>query len=106
MSIFCFDIDGTLCTQAIGDYMTAKPFVARIAKVNELYSQGNIIKLFTARGSKSGIDWREKTIRQLNAWGVNYHELIFNKPHADFYVDDKALTADDFDWGAKGTIDE
>jgi len=95
---YCFDIDGTLCEQAETDYSTARPFRNRIAKVNELFDGGNQIVLFTARGSKSGVDWREKTEAQLGQWGIRYHELILGKPHADVYIDDKAVHPDDFDW--------
>ena len=48
----------------------------------------------SARGSVSGIDWYEDTKKQLDGWGINYHELIMNKkPHADLFVDDKAICA-------------
>jgi len=57
--------------------------------VNELYKQGHEIALFTARGTTTGIDWRELTESQLKQFGVSYHRLIFGKPHADLYVDDK-----------------
>ena len=30
------------------------------------------------------------TKQQLDDWGVKYHELIMGKPHADFFIDDKA----------------
>ena len=49
----------------------------------------NRIVLFTARGYKTGIDWEELTEMQMQKWGVKYHELIFGKPDADYYIDDK-----------------
>lgn len=94
---YCFDIDGTLCAQQ-DDYSRAEPYVERISHVNLLYEQGNRIVLFTARGSKSGIDWLEATRRQIENWGLKYHELIIGKPHADLYIDDKAVHPDDFQW--------
>ena len=30
------------------------------------------------------------TKQQLDDWGVKYHELIMGKPHADYFIDDKA----------------
>lgn len=96
--IFCFDIDGTLCSQERSDYTLAQPHIGRIETVNFLRSQGHVIKLFTARGSKSGIDWRDRTLHQLTGWGLSYDELILGKPHADFYVDDKGVHSDDFNW--------
>ena len=104
MTTYCFDIDGTLCSQEIHDYTLAEPNLERIGRVNELYDQGHTIKLFTARGSKSGIDWTEATRAQLRDWGLRHHELILGKPHADFYIDDKAIHSEDFPWGV-GSVD-
>jgi len=95
---YCFDIDGTICTDTNGDYASAKPFELRIAHVNALHGAGNTISFFTARGSTTGIDWRALTEEQLVNWGVNYHSLIMGKPHADLFIDDKAIRADDYSW--------
>ena len=99
--IYCFDIDGTLCTNTNGDYERAKPFNDRIAVVNALHKAGHVIKLFTARGSTTGIDWRKMTEVQLQTWGVSYHELIMGKPDADIFIDDKAFHADHWDWSSE-----
>ena len=32
----------------------------------------------------------ELTDKQLKEWGCKYHELIMGKPHADYFIDDKA----------------
>ena len=40
--IYCFDIDGTICTQEI-DYSDAKPYPERILRINELYDDGHKI---------------------------------------------------------------
>jgi ribonucleotide monophosphatase NagD (HAD superfamily) len=88
------DIDGTLCSNTDGDYENAKPINKAIAAVNGLYSAGAIIVLFTARGTTTGIDWREITESQLASWGVNYHSLLFGKPFGHYYIDDKALGAE------------
>ena len=98
MRTYCFDIDGTLCNQEESDYSLARPFRGRIESVNSLFDEGHRIVLFTARGSKSGIDWREVTMTQLEKWGLRYHELILGKPHADIYIDDKSIHPDRFDW--------
>ena len=94
--IYCFDIDGTLCTKDNKDYNYAKPYEDRIAIVNKLYEEGNKIILFTARGAATGLDWKELTKKQLNEWNVNFHELRFDKPPADVFIDDRAK--DLFDW--------
>lgn len=89
--IYCFDIDGTLCTNTEGEYESSKPMQDRIAAVNRLFDDGHEILLLTARGSTTGIDWRQTTEAQLAAWGVKYHRLYFGKPTADLYIDDKAI---------------
>ena len=96
--IYCFDVDGTLCSNTDGDYEQARPFYDRIAEVNRLYQAGQTIKLFTARGSTTGVDWREVTECQMHEWNVSYHELIMGKPEADVYIDDKAFNADKWSW--------
>jgi hypothetical protein len=98
VSIYCFDIDDTICTTEGMDYFSSKPIVHRITKINYLFDNGAIIKIYTARGSKTGIDWRDHTEKQLKSWGVKYHELHMGKPFADLYIDDKAIKDSDFDW--------
>jgi uncharacterized HAD superfamily protein len=93
---YCFDIDGTICTDTKGEYTRARPHYKAIAKVNRLYRQRHKIILFTARGSLTGIDWRQVTKQQLKKWGVKYHQLLFGKPPADIFIDDKAVSAVDF----------
>ena len=93
---YCFDIDGTLCTNTEGDYERAEPLVEVIARVNALYEGGHRILLMTARGSTTGIDWRAITENQLKIWGVKYHGLWLGKPTADMYVDDKAINVKDW----------
>ncbi|MFT3985945.1 MAG: acylneuraminate cytidylyltransferase, partial [Lachnospiraceae bacterium] len=85
---FVFDIDGVIAGFRGGlDYDAAPPNRDMIEIINRLYEWGNEIILFTARGYVTGIDWREVTERQLNDWGLHYHELHFGKPNADYYVD-------------------
>lgn len=96
--VYCFDIDGTICTDTAGAYETAEPFPERILRINELFHSGHVIKMFTARGSTTGIDWSNLTKEQLNSWGVKYHELILGKPHADLFIDNKATHSDLFLW--------
>ena len=96
--IYCFDIDGTICTLTHGSqYERAKPFPDMIECINRLYDEGHTIKLFTARGSVTGINWTIQTIAQLELWGVKRHELIMNqKPHYDLLIDDKAINVEDW----------
>ena len=94
--VYAIDIDGVLCDDMLGDYEKSTPDYKVIWKVNKLYEDGHLIKIFTGRGSATGIDWKEFTIEQLKFWGVKYHELIFGKPVADVFIDDKALNITDW----------
>ena len=96
--VYCFDIDETICKTIGMNYSEAVPIDERVIKINHLFAEGHVIKLFTARGSETGIDWRELTEKQLSNWGLKYTELILGKPAADFYVDDKAINDKDFNW--------
>ncbi len=89
---YCFDIDGTICSNTNGDYKSALPLIDRIQKINDLYDEGNEILLFTARGSTTNVDWKDFTEQQLSEWGVKFHELLFNKPEADLFIDDKGVS--------------
>jgi glycerol-3-phosphate cytidylyltransferase len=94
--IYCFDIDGTICTSVDNsNYDLAEPRTNVIQAINRLYDEGHVIKMMTARGSVSGKDWTDLTRRQLREWGVKHHELIMNKkPHAHLFVDDRAIHVD------------
>lgn len=93
---YVIDIDGTICSQE-KDYAEAKPFLDRIKKINKLYDEGHTIIYFTARGTETGINWQEVTEKQFMMWGVKYHNLIFGKPAADCYLDDRMLSLDTID---------
>ena len=98
--IYCFDIDGTLCTNTDGDYANAEPFKEICDRVNQLFEEGHQIQLYTARGATTRIDWRELTESQLEEWNVSYHALYLGKPTADVYIDDKAINV--ADWKQNG----
>lgn len=90
---YCFDLDGTLCTNTFGKYEEAQPFLKRIETVNNLFEEGNHIHIESARGSTTKIDWHLFTIKQLNNWGLKYHTLrVGTKPDADIFVDDKGIS--------------
>ncbi len=100
--IYCFDLDGTLCTivknkQGHKEYNLAQPIRERIEIVNKLYDEGHLIKIDTARGAETGIDWTKFTEQQLEMWGVKHHLLrVGKKLHANFYIDDKAMSDTEF----------
>lgn len=89
--IYCFDLDGTLCSLTKSEYDKAEPIIERINIVNKLYDDGNTIIIDTARGAQTKIDWYDVTKNQLDSWGVKYHELrVGKKLHYDKLIDDKA----------------
>jgi quercetin dioxygenase-like cupin family protein len=91
---YFIDLDNTLCTTKNSDYNNSKPVCERINYVNELKKQGNDITIWTARGSKSGIDHSSLTKKQLHEWGVEYDNLVLKKPDYDIYIDDKSFNVD------------
>ena len=76
--IFCFDIDGTICTQRKGDYKNAKPYLKVKKAINYLYDNGHTIIFFTSRfmnrykGNKKLIKKYGYTFtkKQLIKWGL------------------------------------
>ena len=97
--IFCFDLDGVICTTIRGQYNKSKPKKKNIKFINDMYDKGHIIKIFTARYmtrcngniklvKKVGYDQAQK---QLKKWKLKYHNLIMGKPSYDLFVDDKAF---------------
>ena len=92
--IIYVDIDNTICnTPPSADYTKAKPIYERIAKINSLYDQGHTIVYWTARGTRTGTDWRELTEQQLSKWLVKYHELKLGKPVYDLFIDDRNINS-------------
>lgn len=96
---YCFDIDGTICTNTNGKYADAEPYHDMIDVINELYDAGHYIIFHTARGmgkhngvpNKAATDWYHFTQDQLHGWAVQFHELHLGKILADVYFDDKGF---------------
>jgi len=91
------DIDETICkTPENRDYSKAVPIKKNIEKINKLFFEGHTIVYWTARGTISGIDWRNITESQFEEWGVKYHELKLKKPAYDLFICDKAINSNVF----------
>jgi histidinol phosphatase-like enzyme len=97
--IYCFDMDGVICSTPGNHYRSSKPIKKAIKKINEIYSRGYRIIIFTARfmgrsnenaflAKKKGYTF---TYSQLKKWKVKFHKLIFGKPSFDFIIDDKSI---------------
>lgn len=96
MATYIVDIDGTILTSKPGEYKVSKPLPGHIEKINALYDAGHTIIYWTARGATTGIDWGEFTKSQLDFFGCRYTELRMGKPHYDYWIDDKAINANQF----------
>lgn len=90
------DLDNTLCFTQDSNYENSKPILERIRYINKLKEDGNLITIWTARGSKSGIDYRDLTIKQLSEWDIKYDNLLMGKPSYDIYIDDKSFNVDTY----------
>ena len=100
---FVIDLDDTISFTYNRDFKNSEPNQPVIDKINELYDNGWKIIIYTARGAKScatlldrEIKYRGITEAWLNEHNVKYHELVFGKMNADYYVDDKAMTIEQF----------
>ena len=97
----CFDLDNTLVTypQIPGDYSTVKPIKKMIDLLHYFKKNGHEVIIYTARRMethKSNIgkvmkDIALVTFKTLDDLGIQYDEIIFGKPIADIYIDDRAL---------------
>lgn len=88
----CVDLDFTLCTHT-GDYAAAVPIPGAREALEKLRADGWIIVIQTARHFnqwRTSADW-------LADHGFTYDQLVFGKPPARFYIDDRAI-AFDGDW--------
>ncbi len=93
MSVYCFDIDGTICSkESPENYGKAKPFKQIINRINKLYVEGHTIYFFTSRHMLKEPVTKEWFARH----DVRYHQIFFGKPLAQVYVDDLALNPDEF----------
>lgn len=90
------DIDNTICKIDGTEYVQAVPIMRNIERINDLFDKGHIITYWTARGMKTGLNHRELTEFQLEAWGCKYHHLYLNKPPFDLFIDDKCVNSFDF----------
>lgn len=97
----CFDLDNTLVTypQNPGDYTSVLPINPAIELARRLKSEGHTIIVHTARRMKThdhnvGAVCRDIgriTFDTLDKFGIPYDELIFGKPYADIYIDDRSV---------------
>ena len=97
----CFDLDNTLVTYPTipNDYSTVKPIPNIINLLNTLKKKGHEIIIYTARRMKTHNnnvgrvvkDIALVTFNTLDKFNIQYDEIIFGKPIADIYIDDRAI---------------
>ncbi len=108
LKTIAFDLDDVICYRSeeyehLGPskYDYCEPNQSVIDLINSLHNEGNKIIIYTARGMsqyKGNValiysELYSKTIRQLNAWGLRYNQLVMGKIHYDLLIDDKALNS-------------
>lgn len=90
----CVDLDFTLCTHT-GDYETAVPISGAREALLKLRAEGWVVVVQTARHFnhwKTTVDW-------LATNGFVYDQIVFGKPPARVYVDDRAIPFEG-DWSS------
>ena len=80
----CIDIDDTICNSS-EDYSKCRPKPGAIEALTRLKQDGNFIILHTGRH----INHAKITIEWLREWFIPFDHVMFNKPPAELYVDDK-----------------
>lgn len=110
----CFDLDNTLVSYPyiVGDYKSVKPITDMIMLAKNLQKMGHTIIIYTARRMethKHNIgavvkDIARDTIDILDKYEIPYDELIFGKPIADVYIDDKSVNPYRNDFANMGLI--
>jgi len=104
------DLDDTICfpNHSYDDterkYELASPNLNMIEALHRAKAKDYRIVVYTARRmlthhgdlQKIEEDAGEATRKWLNKYNVPCDELIFGKPYAEYYVDDKALRPDEF----------
>lgn len=101
-----FDLDDTICRTANRDYDNSSEISAVVSKIRELRETlpDAEIVVHTSRGMAScggDVEAAEKKNRPtvekwLSDHGIWVDGIVFGKPLADIYVDDKGMTAEDF----------
>ena len=104
--VYCFDLDDTICIHRNRDYPNAIPVERTINNMRSLRSadHGAKIIIYTSRGMNScngdAALAERKNRDTIEKWlsknRVPYDEIIFGKPLADVYIDDKGMSAESF----------
>lgn len=103
--VFCFDLDNTLVTHPVikNNYDSVLPIYSNIKILRYLKSKKHYIIIYTSRNinkfnsniikNKVEKDIKKLTKKQLKEFKIPYNELVFGKPHANFYIDNLAVNS-------------
>ena len=84
--VIVVDLDGTVCTIE-EDYSRCQPMPGSIDALRTIRQKGYKVYIYTGRH----INHFELTTRWLERNGVEYDHIVFGKPPAKYYVDDKGI---------------
>lgn len=85
------DVDGVLTNGEKFWDIEPTPNIKTVALVRELYRQGNIIIIHTARQW----EYAPLTVAWLIKHRIPYHGIYMSKGGADMYIDDKSVSIDE-----------
>lgn len=107
MKRFCFDLDGTICENKTENetYEDVLPKPGAVSYLKELREKGHYIIILTARNMATHNNNLGKIIAKqgpiviewLKKYDIPYDELLFGKPNADYFIDDKGISFTDFE---------
>lgn len=87
------DMDGTICSEEkTYSRPMAKIMVDAVESINDLYDEGNTIIIYSARS------WQEYEMTEhwLKEHNIRYSQLVMGKPIGDVWIDDRAITFDNW----------
>jgi|TARA_Y100000310_G_C20501608_1_gene724278 capsule biosynthesis phosphatase len=97
----CVDLDGTICETKTKDqsYKDVKPLDGAVDTLEFLKQRGYYIVINTARNMRTCENNLGRVIANqgriviewLDKYCIPYDELLFGKPHVDFFIDDKGI---------------
>ena len=96
----CFDLETLVTLPSIpGDYSSVNPIQKMVFLLKNLKKMGHTIIIYTSRRmdlynhniGKVIRDIGMVTFQTLEKFNIEYDEIIFGKPIADIYIDDKSL---------------
>ena len=103
----CIDLDGTICENKKDNqtYQDVLPMPCAVKRLNEYKEKWYYIIIYTARNMLTHNNNIGNIIANqgpilfewLKKHNIPYDELLFGKPVADIYIDDKALKFESWD---------